>query len=101
MRKILELLTGLFGQVADLRELLLRVPPRPLGVTVKDAARLTAIGETALRRRIDAGEILIVTEGRRIIVPVSELERLLEREKATAEEHRGRADRPAGETRAA
>jgi excisionase family DNA binding protein len=61
-----------------------------LGLTVREAAAASSIGETELRRRIDAGLIRVVRVGRRIVVPRRELERHLEAQTATMAEHRER-----------
>ena len=54
---------------------------------------VASIGDTELRRRIDAGLIRVVRVGRRIVVPRRELERHLEAQTATMQEHRERKAR--------
>ena len=56
-------------------------PPVPrLALTVAEAATASAIGQKELYRRINAGDLRVVRLGRRIIVPVVELEKWLDRE---------------------
>ncbi len=48
----------------------------PLAVDVREAARLTSLSPYTIRRYIRKGRIRAVRVGRRVLVPVAELERL-------------------------
>lgn len=52
-------------------------PPAPRAHSVPDAARVLGVCATSVWGLIRAGEIRPVRLGRRTIIPVSELERLL------------------------
>lgn len=76
-----------------LRGIVASVSPGKAGLTVREAAIVSGIGETELRRRIDADAIPVVRVGRRIIIPRTRLLAYLESLTATMQEHR---DREAG-----
>jgi len=49
----------------------------PLALSVRDAAEAIGISRSALYKLIAAGEVRVVRFGRRTVVPVDELQRLL------------------------
>lgn len=49
----------------------------PLAVDVREAARLTSLSPYTIRRHIRKGALRAVRVGRRVLVPVGELQRLV------------------------
>jgi excisionase family DNA binding protein len=49
-----------------------------LAVTIAEAARLTTLSRGSVRNHVRAGRIKAVKIGRRVLVPVASLERLLQ-----------------------
>ena len=52
---------------------------KPLAVSVEEAGRLVGLSKHTIRKYIRQGLIDAVRVGRRVLVPVASLERLLER----------------------
>lgn len=50
-----------------------------LGLSIKEAARLSGIGQHELRRRVRAGEIKVIAKGQHRVIPLSRLLEFLER----------------------
>jgi excisionase family DNA binding protein len=48
-----------------------------LGVSLDEAAKLTSVSVFTLRRQIKRGNLKVARVGRRLVIPVSELEKLL------------------------
>jgi len=48
-----------------------------IGVSLDEAAKLTSVSAFTLRRQIKAGKLKVARVGRRLVIPVSELEKLL------------------------
>lgn len=56
-----------------------QLEPRPLLVSVERAARMLSLGRSSMWSMVRSGEVLSVRVGRRVLVPVSELESLVAR----------------------
>ena len=48
-----------------------------LGVSLDEASKLTSVSTFTLRRQIKTGNLKIARVGRRLVIPASELEKLL------------------------
>jgi excisionase family DNA binding protein len=48
-----------------------------LGVSLDEAAKLTSVSAFTLRRQIKCGTLKVARIGRRLVIPVSELEKLV------------------------
>ena len=53
----------------------------PLAVDVREAARLTSLSTFTIRRAVKRGRLRAVRVGRRVLIPVTELEQLVHGEK--------------------
>jgi len=52
-------------------------PPTPLAVSLEDACVMTALSIYTIRKEIKAGRLKTTRVGRRVLVPVRELERFV------------------------
>jgi excisionase family DNA binding protein len=48
-----------------------------IGVSLDEAAKLTSVSAFTLRRQIKRGNLKVARVGRRVVIPLSELEKLL------------------------
>lgn len=48
-----------------------------IGVSLEEAAKLTSVSAFTLRRQIKCGNLKVARIGRRVVIPVSELEKLV------------------------
>ena len=48
-----------------------------LGVSLDEAAKLTSVSAFTLRRQIKRGNLKVARVGRRLVIPISELEKLV------------------------
>ena len=48
-----------------------------IGVSIEEAAKLTSVSAFTLRRQTKSGNLKVARVGRRLVIPVSELEKLL------------------------
>ena len=48
-----------------------------LGVSLDEAAKMTSVSAFTLRRQIKRGNLKVVRVGRRLVIPISELEKLM------------------------
>jgi excisionase family DNA binding protein len=64
----------------------------PLAVDVWEAARILSISPFTIRNYIRDGELKVSHLGRRVVIPVSELQRLLERGAASRKGAKQHAD---------
>lgn len=48
-----------------------------LGVSLDEAAKLTSVSAFTLRRQIKRGNLKVARVGRRLVIPVTELEKLV------------------------
>jgi excisionase family DNA binding protein len=48
-----------------------------LGVSLDEAAKLTSVSAFTLRRQIKRGNLKVARIGRRVVIPLSELEKLV------------------------
>jgi excisionase family DNA binding protein len=48
-----------------------------LGVSLDEAAKLTSVSTFTLRRQIKCGNLKVARIGRRLVIPLSELEKLV------------------------
>jgi excisionase family DNA binding protein len=49
-----------------------------LGVSLDEAAKLTSVSTFTLRRQIKRGNLKVARIGRRLVIPLSELEKLIQ-----------------------
>ena len=48
-----------------------------LGVSLEEASKLTSVSQFTLRRQIKRGNLKVARVGRRLVIPVAELEKLV------------------------
>ena len=51
-------------------------PTRPLAVTFETAEQMTSVSRFTLRKYVKTGRLKVVRVGRRVVIPVSELEKM-------------------------
>lgn len=59
-----------------------------LGVSLEEAAKLTSVSTFSLRRQIKSGNLKVARVGRRVVIPVSELAKLVSPERDAANDGR-------------